>query len=126
MVSPSEIVCVALGGAIGTCFRFLVGRIAENAFPSVQFPGATFFVNMFGCLLIGVLAALSARGLTSHETRLLLITGILGGFTTFSAFGLETANMLRTGHLLLATTYVIGSVVGGISAVLIGLRLSDQ
>jgi CrcB protein len=126
MVSLSEIVFVVLGGAIGTCLRFLVGRCTESAFPSLEFPGATLFVNILGCLVIGAIAALSARGATSHEVRLFIITGILGGFTTFSAFGLETASLLRAGHIGLAVTYVSSSVIGGIAAVMIGLRLTEK
>lgn len=126
MVSFSEVLCVVAGGAIGSCLRFLVGRYTENSFPSLGFPGATLFVNLLGCLAIGTIAALSARGATSSEMRLFVTTGILGGFTTFSAFGLETASLLRTGHFFVALMYVMGSVLGGITAVMIGLRLAER
>ena len=126
MVSLPEILCVAIGGALGATLRFLVGRGAEATFPPLLFPAATFFINVLGCLLIGITAALSTRGMTSHEMRLIIVVGILGGFTTFSAFGLETVSLLRGGHFGLATMYVFGSVLGGVGAVTLGLRLAEK
>ena len=126
MVSLSELLCVVAGGALGSCLRFLVGRFTEQFFPSLELPAATLLVNLVGCLAIGVIAALSARGATSHEARLFIVTGILGGFTTFSAFSLETASLLRSGHFFVAGSYIVSSVVGGITAVMIGLRILER
>jgi CrcB protein len=84
----------------------------------------TFLVNVLGCLVIGVLAGLILKfEMFSTHSRLLLMTGIMGGFTTFSAFGLETFYLLREKEFLVAGSYVLGSVMVGLFAVLIGFLL---
>jgi len=85
------------------------------------FPLGTFVVNITGCLLAGVLAGFAERhAWFDADVRLLLMVGLLGGFTTFSAFGLETVQLLRRGDWLLAGGYAGGSVVIGIAAVMLG------
>ncbi len=121
MVTPSEITLVACGGAFGATMRFLVGRVSDTYLTSVRFPLATLLINILGCFAIGLIAELSARGDISSHTRLLIVTGILGGFTTFSAFGLETISLLRSGHVGVALIYVISSVVGGCLATYAGI-----
>ena len=93
----------------------------------MEFPGEPFGVNMIGCLAIGVLAGLvEHHDLFSQSIRLLLFTGLLGGFTTFSAFGYEGVFLLRRGLFSVATRYVLLSVLGGLAAVFAGMKLIDQ
>jgi CrcB protein len=80
---------------------------------SSQFPTGTLTVNLIGCLIIGALAGLNNTHSLSENTRLLLFTGLLGGFTTFSSFSNETVQLLRTGHHLWAALYVVASNAGG-------------
>jgi CrcB protein len=114
---------VMLGGAIGAGFRYQIGTVAlRNLGPG--FPWGTWIINLLGGLLMGVLAGLLAKQFTPDQgepLRLLLGVGVLGGFTTFSAFSLETANMLLRGQIMLATAYAISSVAGSVMFLLIGL-----
>ena len=126
MFSPSELSLVACGGAIGASFRFIVGRYCEITWKGGTFPIATLFVNLVGCFLIGAMAGLTLRGDTSPLLRALLVTGILGGFTTFSAFGLETITLIRTGHIMTSLLYVLLSVIGGCAGVLLGITLTES
>ncbi|MFC4727224.1 fluoride efflux transporter CrcB [Coralloluteibacterium thermophilus] len=112
---------VALGGALGSAARFALSGWVLHHTVSWRFPLGTFVVNLAGCLAIGLLAGAGERyGLFSAETRLLLMTGLLGGFTTFSAFGLETLHLLRRGEWLVAGSYVGLSVLLGLALVWIG------
>jgi CrcB protein len=89
-----------------------------------RFPYSTFAVNILGCLVIGLLAGLVERyELFGQGTRLFLFTGLLGGFTTFSAFGLDAIFLVRRGELLVAALYAGASVVLGVTAVWLGLKL---
>jgi len=114
-----------LGGAIGAGFRYQIGAIAlRNLGPG--FPWGTWIINLLGGLLMGLLAGVLARQFSPDQgepLRLLLGVGVLGGFTTFSAFSLEAANMLIRGQVLLATAYAISSVAGSIMFVFAGLFL---
>ena len=117
---------VALGGALGSVARFKLGELVLLSYPSWKFPLGTFIVNLSGCLIIGVLASVSERsGVLSQDARLFLFTGILGGFTTFSAFGLETFGLLRRGEILVALCYVGLSAVVGVLAVYVGFAMAE-
>lgn len=127
MLGLKQILIVAVGGAIGSVARYKVGGFALHHTQSWNFPASTFSVNVIGCFVIGLLAALvEHHDLFSPSVRLLLFTGLLGGFTTFSAFGYESVFLLRRGLLSVATSYVLLSVVGGLGAVLAGIKLIDQ
>lgn len=116
---------VAIGGAIGSVARFKLSQIVSLQTATSAFPYGTFVVNVIGCLAIGVLAGHTGRSAwLSADARLLLMTGLLGGFTTFSAFGLETFLLLRRGDLLVAAGYAGLSVVVGVAAVAAGMALS--
>ena len=114
-------VLAALGGALGALGRWGVAV----ALPAEQgtWPWATLTVNLAGCLLIGVLlAVLAARRPDDERLRVFVGVGVLGGFTTFSAFAVEVAALLRAGDPVLAVGYVAASVLGGVVAVAVGIR----
>ncbi|TZF90302.1 fluoride efflux transporter CrcB [Cognatilysobacter lacus] len=114
---------VGVGGFIGAIARHLMGGWLLPFSGALRFPVGTLAVNVLGCALIGVFAAFAEQlpGLNG-PARLVLVTGVLGGFTTFSAFGLETALMLRRGDSLLAAGYVVASVLLGLAAVWLGMK----
>ena len=120
------IALVGLGGAVGSIARHLLATWTMQATAPQKFPLGTFAVNLLGCLAADLLAGWAERhpGVLSPELRLLLLVGVLGGFTTFSAFGLETAQLLRRGDWLVASGYVCGSVLLGLGLVLLGFRLA--
>jgi fluoride exporter len=121
------ILLVALGGAIGSVARYKLSGWVLHHTLDWRFPAGTFTVNVVGCLLAGVLAGLAEKhALLSPETRLLLLTGVLGGFTTFSAFGLETMHLLRRGELLVAGANIVLSVAAGLLALWLGLALAPR
>ena len=118
------IILVALGGAVGSVFRYKLSSFVLHQTINWRFPLGTFLVNVIGCLIIGVLAGLILKfEMFSSQSRLLLITGVMGGFTTFSAFGLETFYLIREKEFLVAGSYVFGSVVIGLVALWIGFAL---
>lgn len=118
-----ELLWVGLGGAIGAMARHAAGAAMLATATAWRFPVGTLAVNVTGCLLIGVFAAFAETlpGLNG-AARLFLVTGVLGGYTTFSAFGLETMLMLRRGDAMLATGYVAASIVLGLAAVWLGMK----
>lgn len=120
-------VIVAIGGASGSLARYLLSGWVLHHTVSWRFPLGTFLVNVFGCLVVGALAGLVVKeDFFAPDARLFLFTGIAGGFTTFSAFGLETFYLLRRNELLVAGSYVLLSVAGGLLALWIGFSLIPQ
>ena len=116
-----KLLWVGLGGFAGAILRYLVSGWAQNASGSAGFPYGTLAVNVLGCLAIGVLSWLAdTRGLLSAESRLLIMVGVLGAFTTFSTFGNETLNLLRDGEVLAASLNVTANVVLCLAAVWAG------
>ncbi len=104
---------VALGGALGSVLRHGLTETVTVRLDG-PFPWGTFIVNLTGCIAIGFLAVASgpgARLFPSHEARLFLLTGLCGGYTTFSAFSLQTFALLRAGDATRAGAYITGSVV---------------
>jgi CrcB protein len=125
--SVANILLVGFGGFAGAIARYLLGGWILHHSLGAKFPWSTFTVNVLGCLLMGVLSALIERlDLFSPHARLLLLTGLLGGFTTFSAFGLETVYLLRRGETWIALTYVTSSVVCCVLALWAGLKLLEN
>ena len=109
-------VLAALGGALGALARWGVGTALPHS-PG-GWPWATLLVNLTGCLLLGALAAaLTARPPEPAWARPFLAVGVLGGYTTYSAFAVETVGLAEAGEPLLAAGYVLASVVGGVLAV---------
>ncbi len=117
---------VALGGASGAVLRYHTGRlIGAAAGPHAVFPLGTFSINVAGSLMMGVLAGWLARHGTGGETwRLLIGVGVLGGFTTFSAFSLESALLIERGLIGPAALYAAGSVIAGIVGLFAGLAIA--
>lgn len=109
-----------LGGFIGTCGRFLVGKLAHLIFSSA-FPWGTFAVNVIGCFLIGIFFGLAEKThLISSNMNVFLITGFCGGFTTFSSFSDDMYLLMQNKHWGFFSSYLILSIVLGILLVWIG------
>lgn len=124
MLELKKIVMVGLGGALGSIARYKVGSWIFHRAEATNFPWSTFMVNLAGCLVMGVLAALAERhDLFSPSTRIFLFTGLLGGFTTYSAFAYESAVLMRKGLLNVALAYMSVTVLCCLTAVWAGLML---
>ena len=119
-----NLVLVAIGGAIGASLRHLV-NLAALRVVGAGFPWGTLAVNVVGSFAMGVFIELLARRFNaSNELRLFVATGILGGFTTFSAFSLDFAVLWQRGEILPAFGYALGSVIISILALFLGLWLA--
>jgi fluoride exporter len=115
---------VGLGGAIGSMLRYAVQKFFQ-AQSAAAFPTGTLLVNISGCFLIGILWGIVSRSLSwNEEMKLLLMTGFCGGFTTFSAFTLEGIGLLKENKTALFLVYLTASVVGGLLATFIGIRIA--
>lgn len=115
---------VALGGAIGAALRHLVNLLALRLF-GPNFPWGTLAINVLGSLAMGLFVGLLARRLGgSTELRLFVATGILGGFTTFSAFSLDFATLWERGETFSAFGYAFASVITAILALFLGMWLA--
>jgi CrcB protein len=108
-----KLAALIVGGSAGTLLRYgissAIGRISTSVFPY-----GTLAVNLAGCLLFGMLAGMNSSQPLSENQRLLLITGFLGGFTTFSAYSAESLQLFQSGHSVSALVYVAVSNIGGI------------
>ena len=118
---------VALGGAIGSVLRYETGAFILRQVGTVHFPWGTFAVNVLGCAIAGFLVGLGEHfEYLTASMRLLLFTGFLGGFTTFSAFGVETIALVERGEWALAGAYVLSSVALGLVALWLALKLGGM
>ncbi len=121
----TKLLLIGAGGFIGSVLRYVVSGLAQSLSQSIAFPYGTLAVNILGCFCIGFLSELlDARALISTGTRAFLVVGILGGFTTFSAFGSETMNLIRDGEGALALMNVGAQVLLGLGAVWLGYSLA--
>lgn len=121
-------IAVAVGGALGSAARYGVNLLAAHTWPALRFPLATLIVNMTGCVVIGALAGLMAAGQFPPRVpwREFVFVGVLGGFTTFSAFALETMVLARAGDGPRALLNVVLQVIGGLVAVWVGLAVVER
>jgi fluoride exporter len=112
---------IGAGGCVGSVLRYLVSGWVQDRSGSITIPYGTVAVNLSGCFVIGLLSWLvEARSMFSPETRAFLLIGLLGGFTTFSTFGNETMNLLRSGRVEIAMLYAGVQVVVGVAMVWFG------
>jgi fluoride exporter len=118
----NPIIPVMTGGAIGAALRYLTG-LALAARPANGWPWGTFAVNIAGGFAMGLLAASVLKGSASESMRLFIGVGVLGGFTTFSAFSLEGFHMVQRGQAWMALGYAVASVAGSTAALAAGFAL---
>jgi fluoride exporter len=116
-----------IGGFVGSALRYAVTGFVQNSSGSTRFPFGTLTVNLVGCLLIGFLSELAeVRGIFTAGTRTLVFVGVLGGFTTFSAFGNETMNLWREGEGALAFANIAAHIVLCLGAVWLSRAIAVQ
>ena len=114
------LICIFLGGGTGSVLRYCVQLALHERIVPYNFPWATFTVNIVGSFLIGMFYALSARFNLATDIRLLLTTGLCGGFTTFSTFSYEGLALLRQGQWGMYVLYVLSSVALGLACAWLG------
>jgi len=120
-----ELLLVCIGSFFGGGARYLVSKVVQT-WLSVAFPWGTMAVNVIGCFFIGLLSGLSLGGQLSPSTKLILVTGFCGGFTTFSTFMNENLMMGRDGAVLSAILYTLLSLFLGLVAVIIGYHIANK
>ena len=122
-----SILLVALGGAIGSVARFKLSGLVLHHASNWRFPAGTLAVNVIGCFVAGLLAGLAVKQeLFTPDARVFLFTGLLGGFTTFSAFGLETLLLLKRGEAGVAIANVVVSVAAGLLVAWLGYGMATR
>jgi len=115
------ILYIAIGGALGSVLRYLTSMLV-NKYWANHFPMATFITNVLGCFLIGlIIGILEKNNLATSNLKWFLVTGFCGGYTTFSAFGMENVTLFQNNNTFLAFTYIGFSIIIGIFAVWLGL-----
>lgn len=119
-----NILLVGFGGGLGSIARYLCQKWFAT-YSVHSFPWATFIVNVTGCLLIGIFWGLGSRSF-DENWKLFLVTGLCGGFTTFSAFTAEGIGLIKEQKLLLFFSYMAASVILGLLATYIGLRITSK
>ena len=118
------LILVGLGGGAGSILRYLTSLALTRYYPTT-FPLGTLTVNFVGCFLIGLLVGLFERQqLLNQDLKFLLVTGLCGGYTTFSAFTSESINLFETNNTILAFGYIGGSIASGLLATWFGLTLT--
>jgi CrcB protein len=118
-----NILAVGAGGFVGSTLRYLIGLIPVSE--TTLFPIKTFIINIIGCIVIGAIAVSVSRNVELNPQMLLFLkVGLCGGFTTFSTFALETADLMKAGHMGTAFLYVILSVVIGVAVIFVVEALS--
>lgn len=122
-MNPVALINVALGGALGSLARYVIG-IYAGRWLGTAFPWGTLFINVSGSFLIGAFAeSFALRWDTAQATRIFLVVGICGGYTTFSTFSLEVVTLLNRGEFFAASAYMIASVVLSVAALYAALHV---
>src|SRR5687767_10256218 len=116
------VLAIALAGAVGSVARYLLGRAVQRL-ASAAFPVGTLVVNVIGCVIIGLLARQFLNDETRPVLQASLIVGFCGGFTTFSAFSVETLGLMQAGHWPKAIAYVVASVLLCLGGTALGLQI---
>jgi CrcB protein len=114
-----------MGGFIGASLRY-ISSLGIEKLCTTSFPSSTFLINFLGCLILGLLMNLGITDTESWPAKEFLSIGILGGFTTFSTFGMESYRLMESGHLVIALFYMIGSVVAGIFGIWVSQFMTQQ
>ncbi len=117
---------IGIGGFIGSIARYLLSNVIQNKFIAsldAGYPFGTLGVNILGCFVIGIIYGYSLKYTLTFEWRIFLITGICGGFTTFSAFSVDLIKQIQQGDLINAFTYMLGSILLGLGATWSGILL---
>lgn len=122
MTQIAPVLWLSLGGVLGVNARYWLGLWIQR-WSAPWFPWATFAINVTGCFAIGLLATLLARWLPHPHGKLLVLTGFLGGFTTYSSFAFESLQLWERGALGLGLLYMVGTLVAGFVAVALGVEL---
>lgn len=118
-----RLVVIAIGGILGSLARYGIVLAVGDPDPA-SWPWDTLAVNIVGALLIGIIATLTVVRAAPDWVRPLVVTGVLGGFTTFSAFALETGTLLDAGRAVLAAAYVLVTMIAGLLAVRVGIWIA--
>lgn len=120
-----SILWVAIGGALGSVLRYLISIGLKQSY-TYSFPWHTFFINIIGCIAIGVVYALLNNYSAPLFWQSLIVAGFLGGFTTFSSFGYETFVLFKSQQYVNAIVYMIGSNLFGLAGVFIGYQTINR
>ena len=116
---------VGIGGFFGTSFRFITTALVERFVPMSTFPFGTFLVNIIGCLCIGIFAGYFSSKISEPSIFYLFVTiGLLGGYTTFSAFAYEAQLFIQNGEIVKLTLYIASQVIIGILLALLGYNIT--
>jgi fluoride exporter len=119
-----QLILVTIGGGIGAVVRWQIGSLILHQTANWKFPIGTFIINVAGCMVAGLLAGLVIKQeMFEADTRLFMFTGLLGGFTTFSAFGIETVYLIRRQEYMVALSYVLLSIICGITGLWLAISL---
>lgn len=119
-----SLIWIGIGGGIGSMLRFSIGQLSEKIGLLPTLPMGTFLVNLTGCFIAGILSAyFSKNGTEDTILRQLMITGFCGGFTTFSAFGVESIRLMESGRMIEFFSYTVLSIVIGFGACYLGMFL---
>lgn len=122
-----NLLILGLGGFFGAISRYMLSEYVQNLFKQTAFPYGTLAVNILGCFVLGVLThAAGAKGLLDAQTRLFLMVGFVGAFTTFSTFSLESANLFQSGQNAAGMLNILTSNLLGLVFVFIGQSVASQ
>lgn len=122
-----NLLILGLGGFFGAISRYMLSEYVQNLFKQTAFPYGTLAVNILGCFVLGLLThAAGAKGLLDAQTRLFLMVGFVGAFTTFSTFSLESANLFQSGQNAAGLLNILSSNLLGLVFVFIGQSVASQ